>query len=172
MSDDVIKYEGDFIKIIRTDHWEWVQRMGCTGACVIVPLTTNNELVLVEQYRYPVKAQCIEFPAGLVADIDKEETPQLSAQRELLEETGYQAIAMSNGEDLYSSAGLTDEISTVFVAYGCQRVAEGGGDETENITVHVVPVNEVYDWIHQMRGEGKAVSSNIFYGLSFIHEYL
>ncbi len=172
MSDDVIKYEGDFIQIVRTDHWEWVQRKGCTGAAVIVPLTTNNELVFVEQYRYPVKSQCIEFPAGLVADIDKEETPQLSAQRELLEETGYEAQAMSDGEDMYSSAGLTDELTTVFVAYGCQKVAEGGGDDTENIKVHVVPIKEVYKWIHDMRDMGKAVSSNIFYGLSFIHEYL
>lgn len=167
MSDE-IKFEGKFLKVIKTDHWEWVQRKGCTGACVIVPLTANNELVLVEQYRYPVKANCIEFPAGLVADIDKEETPQISAQRELLEETGYQAVSMSDGEDMYSSAGLTDELTTVFVAYGCEKVAEGGGDDTEDITVHVVPLEEIYDWINKMRGEGKAISSNIFYGLNFV----
>jgi len=170
MSDE-IKFEGKFLQVIKTDHWEWVQRKGCTGACVIVPLTANNELVLVEQYRYPVKANCIEFPAGLVADIDKEETPQLSAQRELLEETGYKAMAMSAGEDMYSSAGLTDELTTVFVAYGCEKVAEGGGDDTEDITVHVVPVKEIYDWLHKMRDEGKAISSNIFYGLNFVKDY-
>ena len=131
MSDEV-KYEGKFLKIINTKHekgnWEWVQRNGCNGACVIVPLTTNNELVFVEQYRYPAKANAIEFPAGLVADIDKEETAQLSAQRELLEETGYEAKGMSSGEALYSSVGLTDELTTVFVAVGCEKVAEGGGD--------------------------------------------
>lgn len=168
-----IQFEGKFLKVLMTDdHWQWVKRKGCNGACVIVPITTDNELVFVEQYRYPTHAQTIEFPAGLVADIDKKETARLSAERELLEETGYQAKVFSTGTSMYSSAGLTDEITTVFVAYGCKKVEEGGGDETENIIVHVVPVKEVHQWIDNMRKEGKAISSNVYYGLSFIGDYL
>jgi ADP-ribose pyrophosphatase len=171
--DNETQFEGKFLKIIMSDNrWQWVTRNGCNGACVIVPITTNDELVIVEQFRYPAGCNAIEFPAGLVADIDKEETALLSAQRELEEETGYLASAMSDGTPMYSSVGLTDEITTVFVAYGCEKVSEGGGDETENITVHTVPVKDFHKWIAEQRAQGKAISSNLYYGISFIRDYL
>lgn len=168
---EVVQFQGKFLKIIMSDgRWQWVTRNGCNGACVIVPITRNNEFVLVEQFRYPAGTTAIEFPAGLVADIDKTETARLSAERELEEESGYEAEYMSDGTQMYSSVGLTDEETTAFVAYGCKQVSEGGGDETENITVHIVPRDELHDFLDASRADGKAISSNIYYGLALIDE--
>ena len=167
----VVQFQGKFLKIILSDgRWQWVTRNGCNGACVIVPITRNNEFVLVEQFRYPSNSMAIEFPAGLVADIDKTETARLSAERELEEETGYEAEYMSDGTQMYSSVGLTDEETTVFVAYGCKKVSEGGGDESENITVHLVPRDELHQFLNTQRSMGKAISSNIYYGLALIED--
>jgi ADP-ribose pyrophosphatase len=167
-----VQFEGKFLKIILSDNrWQWVTRNGCNGACVIVPITKNDELVLVEQYRYPSKCNAIEFPAGLVGDIHEDETPALSAERELEEETGFVAEEMSDGVSMYSSVGLTDEITTVFIAKGCHQVSEGGGDETEDITVHVVPIKDFHIWLNKQRAEGKAISSNIYYGLSLFNYF-
>ena len=88
--------EGDFIRLHSRDGWEFVSRKGVTGIVVIVPVTDDGRIVLVEQYRHAVQKAVIELPAGLVGDKPGQMHEDLptAAHRELLEETGYEAQRM------------------------------------------------------------------------------
>ena len=85
--------EGKFLRLVRDGRWEYADRTRAQGAVVLVAVTDDNRLVLTEQYRIPLGQRVLELPAGLVGDIQGEEDEPLvtAADRELLEETGYQA---------------------------------------------------------------------------------
>ena len=63
-----VLHEGDWLRLMRAGTWEYVQRVRARGAAFIVPLTPADELVLVEQFRVPLRARTIELPAGIVGD--------------------------------------------------------------------------------------------------------
>src|SRR3954470_2526008 len=88
--------EGRYITMVDDAGWEYVTRHGITGIVVLVAMTPAREIVLVEQYRPPVRRRVIELPAGLVGDVAGHEAETLSAaaHRELVEETGFQAREM------------------------------------------------------------------------------
>ena len=83
------------LQLVRRGGWEYVERPNVTGIVVIVPVTRDGELVLIEQYRVPVDRPVIELPAGLAGDVPGTEGERLeaAARRELLEETGYRPAA-------------------------------------------------------------------------------
>lgn len=87
--------------------WETVSRRNSAGAVVIfATLQPSGEMILVRQYRPPVDACVIEFPAGL---IDGDEAPSAAAVRELREETGYIGKVLKVSPRTYSSPGMSDE---------------------------------------------------------------
>lgn len=86
--------------------WEFLERANDTKA-VVVNAYHKDKIILVKQFRYPINMFSIEFPAGL---IDKGETPETTAVRELLEETGYRGKITSVSPPLCTSAGITSEI--------------------------------------------------------------
>lgn len=84
------------------------------GAVAVVALDNNMDVVLVRQYRYPVRRELTELPAGLL-DVDGE--PALTgAQRELFEETALRAERWHTLVDLYTSPGMTDEAVRIYLA--------------------------------------------------------
>ena len=148
------------------DHWEYAFRTNASGVVVLVPVTDAGELVLVEQYRIPVKSRVIELPAGLAGDTgDRDEELKTAAQRELLEETGYRAGFLEELLTCPSTPGMSDEIVTIFYASGLERVGSGGGDEDENITVHRVPLESATRWLETRMTEGIMVDPKIYAGL-------
>lgn len=159
MSEKETVWEGKYLRVVLNKGWQSVERLGITGIVCIVPITDDGKVVLIEQERLPVGARVIEMPAGLVGDEPgKEEEPfEEAARRELLEETGYEAGSMEPLFDGVVSAGLSDERLTFYLARGCRKVGPGGGDGSEDITVHVVPLDEVLGWIADQRKEGKTV---------------
>src|ERR1700722_17662471 len=82
-----------FLALIKEGHWEYVDRVNATGAALIVAVTPEEKLILVEQYRIPVHVRTIELPAGIIGDEPGNcgESHAEAARRELLEETGYAA---------------------------------------------------------------------------------
>jgi ADP-ribose pyrophosphatase len=134
-----------------------------SGVVCIATLTVDNEIVLVEQFRPPVQANVIEFPAGLAGDMaGKEHEPIVAAaRRELLEETGYEAAEIHEVFTGTSSAGLTDECITFLVATRLKKVADGGGDESESIQVHVVPLDQAWQFIQSKVAAGVMVDSRV-----------
>ena len=161
--------EGKYVRLVKRGRWEWVERTNCSSAVVIMPVTREKEVVFVEQYRYPLDAKVIELPAGLVGDdpgADGEEW-LTAAKRELLEETGF---ASENWKFLLegpSSPGLATESYAMFLATDAYRVAEGGGDETENIVVHFVPLAEAEAWLQTQRAAGMLIDPKVYAGLYF-----
>jgi ADP-ribose pyrophosphatase len=164
-----VLFEGRFLKVKKKDRWEYVERCKTSGIVAILPITENQEIILVEQFRVPVNQRVIEIPAGLAGDIEGEEDEALAeaAKRELLEETGYEAERMEYLTEGPPSAGLSTEIVTFFRAHGLKKVSDGGGDGSENIQVHAVPLTELENWIEAKRKEGCLVDYKVYAALYF-----
>ena len=142
-------YEGQHLSMARRGHWEFATRNTKKPAVGIVAITDSQHVVLVEQYRPPVGRKVVELPAGLAGDIQGLENEALieAAKRELLEETGYTANEWTELGSGYSSPGLTDESIVLFLASGLQKTGPGGGDESEDIVIHEMRVDEVSCWL-------------------------
>ncbi len=163
----VIVAQGRFLRFVVRGRWEYVERVNVRDVAVLVAITTADEIVLVEQYRIPVQAPMIELPAGLVGDEEdfKDESLCDAANRELEEETGFRAERMSVLARAPSSGGMTSEIVSFILAEGLRKVGAGGGVEGESITVHLVPLHGVRDWLREREGAGCLLDPKIFAGL-------
>lgn len=161
---------GKYVELVDENGWEFVRRHASTGVVVILATTEAGELVLVEQPRMPIGRRAIELPAGLVGDVrgSEDEPFERAAERELEEETGFRAARWAWLLETPSSAGLSSEMLTYFRATGLTRVGPGGGDETEDITVHLVPLGEVRAFLNAKLKEGLAIDPKVFVGLYFV----
>lgn len=168
-----IVQEGVFLDFVIKDGWEYVQRKNCKGAAVIISMTKDNEVVLVEQFRPPVGKKVIEFPAGLTNDLESARDESLieAAKRELLEETGYQAEDIQIIFEGPACSGICSDLFTMVYATGLTKIHAGGGDETESIIVHTVKLDQVEIWLDEMRKQGFLVSPKIYAGLYFLNKY-
>ena len=153
---EVIMLDGNYLQAVRVGRWEYVRRKNTTGIVLIVALTPANELIFVEQFRPPVQARVIELPAGLAGDIAGQEHEGLgiAAARELEEETGYRPGCIEELTHGPVSAGLTSEVVTFFRAFDLERVSDGGGDASEDIQVHRIPLSEVPGWLAERQRGG------------------
>ncbi len=169
-ADVQVLHEGEFLRLLRDAHWEYVQRQHSTGAGFIIALTAEQELLLVEQLRLPLRRRVIELPAGIIADsvATAGESVQASALRELEEETGYRgtrAQILCHGP---VAAGMTSEIGWFTRVHDLQRVGAGGGVDGEDITVHPVALSQVDAWLAQRQSEGILIDPRIFVALYFL----
>jgi ADP-ribose pyrophosphatase len=167
----VIK-EGKFLRLLSRSNWEYVDRRNISGIVVIAALTDEGKLVLVEQFRIPVNAMVIELPAGLAGDRpeDRDEDFVQAARRELIEETGYDAARFELVASGPISPGMSFEEIDLFVATGLKRVSAGGGDETEDIIVHEVPIGQIGPWLRQKQADGSKVDPKVFAGVYFLEK--
>jgi ADP-ribose pyrophosphatase len=85
----------------------------------------------------------------------------------LLEETGYEADTMEQVAEGTPSAGITDEVISIFLAGGLKKVGKGEGDGSEQITLHEVPVPEVEAWLKEKRRAGILVDLKVYSALYF-----
>ena len=113
------------------------------GAVAVVPLVFDVEgspaVVMVEQYRAPYERVLVEIPAGM-RDVPGE-PPETTARRELAEEAGLAADEVVHLVDIYPSPGLTDSVTTIYLATGCSGVARNvHGPEEEHMTVRQIPL--------------------------------
>ena len=155
--------ESEYLTLVRRNGWSYVQRRNEVQVVGIVAVTPNDCLLLVEQYRPPVECRVIALPAGLVGDaLESSESLQTAAQRELLEETGYEAQAWSELATVTSSAGLTNETVTLFRASHLTRQSAGGGVGNEQISVHAIPRHSVAGWLQEQSAAGKQIDSRVY----------
>jgi len=83
------------------------------GAAVVIPHLGNQQILLIRQYRYPIRQIVLELPAG---KIDPGESPEMTIQRELAEETGYQANWLKPIASIHTCVGYSDEILKLYWA--------------------------------------------------------
>lgn len=151
-----IMWQGRFITAKRTGKWEYVSRARGIKAAVILAVE-DDHVLLVEQYRVPLGASCIELPAGLIGDHDAGEDALTSAARELEEETGYRAAKLDIIGEFFSSPGMVSESFTLVRASGLTKVGDGGGVDGENILVHRVALAQLQAFVADKRAEGCVV---------------
>jgi ADP-ribose pyrophosphatase len=168
-SDHRIIASGRFLRLVNREGWEFVERANATGVVAIVAVTDNGRLLLTEQYREPVRCRVADLPAGLAGDVagEQDEDFAAAAQRELQEEVGYAAESMRYLFRGPSSAGLTSEVITFYRAGGLRRVGPGGGDASEDIQVHEVPLDEFDDWVAAALQRGVTIDPKVLAGLYF-----
>ncbi|MFN9966932.1 MAG: NUDIX hydrolase [Lysobacteraceae bacterium] len=165
----VTAWEGRWLRIRTRGTWEYAERTHAEGqAVIIVAVTPEQKLLFVEQYRVPLQQRTIEMPAGLVGDQDGEDTLEMAAARELLEETGWQAAHVEVLMEGPTSSGMSNECIAFCRARSLTRVHAGGGDDTEDITVHEVPVAEAARWLTAKMAEGYAMDPKLWAGLWFV----
>jgi ADP-ribose pyrophosphatase len=149
-------WSGRFLEVKKDGRWEYVSRTRGVSAAVILAID-GDEVILVEQYRVPLGARCLELPAGLVGDEEEGEEVEQAAIRELEEETGYRAGRMIELGRFHASPGMSSEGFTLLRAEQLERTGEGGGVAGEDIMVHRVRLADVPAFVESRRGEGVAV---------------
>lgn len=121
---------------------EWIKH---PGASAVIPVTDNNEIILVRQYRYPIQSLTMEIPAGKL-DVAGED-PLECAKRELEEETGYSAQEYHFLTKLATTVGFSDEFIYIYAARGL-KAGQQHTDEDEFINVVTVPLAKAVEMVH------------------------
>lgn len=110
------------------------------GASVILPVTSDGKIVLINQFRPSLKKWLLELPAGT---IEQDELPIDCAKRELEEETGFSANQFISLGQVTPLAGFCDEIQYLFVAKGLMNTNRFDCDDDEVIEVITLSMDEL-----------------------------
>ena len=163
-------YEGSFMQVrkdnVRLPNGAISSREYIThpGAVAVLALLDNGNLVLERQFRYAPQREFIELPAG---KIDHGEDILLTAQRELLEETGYAASEWQHLTTAWPCIGYADERIEYFLARGL--VHRGRNlDDGEFLEVLELSLPEAIEWIRL----GKINDSKTIVGLFWLEKHL
>ena len=119
---------------------EWIKH---PGAVCCVPILPNGEIVLIRQYRYAVKEEMIEIPAG---KLDQNEIPEKCALRELEEEIGYRANKLTLLANIHPAVGFTDEKMWIYLAEGLVKTKQSL-DADEFLEIIPTKLNEAVDMV-------------------------
>lgn len=157
-------------KIFYTDtkgkkrDWESVERLRHHGAAVMIPiLKPSGRVILIRQYRPPAGTFMIEFPAGL---IDDGEAPEQTAERELMEETGYAGKINVIHDRSFNSPGMSGESVNLAVMEIDENLPENKStiqnlDDGEDIEIFPVPVSSLGTFLEQRREAGDMLDSKV-----------
>lgn len=159
-------YTGGFIKVqldrvsLPDGKTAWREYIHHPGAVAVLALLDDGQLLLERQYRYPAGRTFLEIPAG---KIDPQEAPLQTAQRELLEETGYRAANWFYLGKAYPCIGYADEVIHYYLATSL-HAGERQLDEGEFLEVLTVPLSEVM----AMTLDGRINDSKSLVGLHWL----
>ncbi len=113
------------------------------GAVAVIPLTEDNKVIMVRQYRYPLERVTLEIPAG---KLEKGEDPYSAVVRELQEETGAQAKEIQCLGKIHPSVAILDECITLYFARGLSFTNQSPDDD-EFLLVEAIPLRELCDMV-------------------------
>jgi ADP-ribose pyrophosphatase len=140
-------YEGKFLRLRKdqaqlpdgsTGSREYIVH---PGAAAMVPLFDDGRILIERQFRYPLKREFIEIPAG---KIDAGETSFQTAQRELLEETGYRAREWAFMTRIHPAIGFADELIDIFLCKDLIKT-EQKLDAGEFVEIEIVTLGWLMD---------------------------
>jgi ADP-ribose pyrophosphatase len=136
------------------------------GAVVVVPVV-DSDAVLVRQYRVATRRELLEVPAGK-RDVDGE-TPEATANRELVEEIGFHAGRLDRLCEFYNSPGFCDEYTHLFLATELEaRVRTAVSAEEAAMTIERVPL----DGVDLLIASGEIVDAKTIIGLLLARRFL
>jgi ADP-ribose pyrophosphatase len=164
-----ILYDGQWLRMVRRGRWEYAERTHGKGmAVIIIAVTPDDHVLFVEQYRVPLGTRTIEMPAGLVGDDHADDTLASAAHRELVEETGWEPGRVDVLLTGPTSSGMSSERIAFVRALELTLVGEGGGTDSEDITVHKVPREHAPAWLMEKQREGFELDLKLWAGLWMI----
>jgi ADP-ribose pyrophosphatase len=135
-------------------EWECIRH---PGGALAVPITPDGKLILVDQYRIPLRQHLLEFPAGTV---ESHEEPAETIKRELEEETGYRAHQWQDLGKFPLAPGYSDEYIYAFLATDLEELeTPPEQDEDESIEIALYTPEELEKLIHS--GEAKVDAKSI-----------
>ncbi|MDP2759483.1 MAG: NUDIX hydrolase [Sideroxyarcus sp.] len=168
--DSRVVYNGGFIEVLKdnvklpdgsTSTREYITH---PGAVAMLALLDNGKLVMERQYRYPLRREFIELPAG---KIDEGEDILVTARRELLEETGYVAREWIHLTTAWPCIGYSDECMEYFLARGLTH--QGSRlDEGEFLEVFELSLEDALEWVRT----GRISDSKTIVGLFWLEKVL
>ena len=133
---------------------------------VVILAVQNDEVLTVEQFRYPLKKTSIELPAG---KLEKNENPDDASKRELQEETGYIAHRWDSLGYIYTTPGFCDEKLYLYLARDLEFVKEMP-DEDEILQAKKTPIKDIYNMIHsEMINDSKTIFT-IFRAVKYLND--
>jgi ADP-ribose pyrophosphatase len=139
------------------------------GASAVVPFLDDPgehdpRIILIRQYRYAAEGFVYEIPAGR---LDAGEKPEVCAERELREETGYSAERLERLTTFYTTPGFTDERIHLFAAIGL-TAGDSQLEADEILDIHIVPLSTAIGMI----GSGELIDGKSMVGLMFAAAFL
>ncbi len=166
---DKTTYQGKWLNFKETSFvnsegkqrtWEYASRSNAeTGvAAIAIHETPEPHIILVKQYRHPVGSQVIEFPAGLS---ETGEAHEITALRELEEETGYTGDVIGKGPPIYSSPGLTDE-SVALITIRVTAIGTPTPTPDEDIEVLSVPLAKLTQKLREQESTGCFIDAKLW----------
>lgn len=142
-------FKGNYLNVWQTEFkdkkgniqtWEWIEK---NNAVFIFPITKEQKVVLIKNFRVPLERYVIEMPAGLM---DRDETSEETARRELLEEVGYLAEKLTPVATFPYRSGASNATAKGFIATGLVKIKDEAGDETEDIEVIEIEREKLIDF--------------------------
>jgi ADP-ribose pyrophosphatase len=134
------------------------------GAVTIIPVLDSSELLLERQFRYAPGAELIELPAG---KIDPGEATLETARRELLEETGYEALSWAYVTTLIPICAYSTERIELWLARGLRHVGRRL-DHGEFLDTFTLPVAEALEWVRS----GRIIDAKTIVGILWAEKIL
>lgn len=135
--DEVLLPNGNTSKRIYIQH---------SSAAAVLPITKEGKIILVRQYRYPIRNISIEIPAGKKDSLN--ESGLVCATRELEEEAGYGSDNFEKIIDLNSCVGYSNEVIELFIAKDCYKIENPKPqDEDEFVELMELTKDEVKQMI-------------------------
>jgi 8-oxo-dGTP pyrophosphatase MutT (NUDIX family) len=126
----------------------------------IIPLTADDRVVMVKQYRHGSREITLEIPGGLV---DPGDTPKKAAYRELLEETGYQAKDWLKIGVVNPNPAIFNNRCYTFMARNVKKVRDPMPDQAEDIEVVLIPLFDIPELIRKRKIDHAMVITAFYY---------
>ncbi len=132
------------------------------GAVAVLPFVDKKHIVLVKQYRYPVRKITYELPAG---KLSKGESLIKCVKRELIEETGFKAGRIKKLISFWPTPAFSTEVLHIFSATELKPV-ESNSDEDEFLEKIIVPFKTALNWIKNRKiKDSKSIIGIIYWNL-------
>ena len=146
------------------EKWDFVSHR--MGAACIVPVTEDGRILLVRQYRPALDRYTWELPAGCRDAVD--EPTDITAKREMEEETGYTSDEIIQLLSLKSTVAFCNELIDVYLAKNIRHIGEQSLDPAEDISMKLWELDDVLEEIYSGRmQDGKTVAGILAYAYRY-----